>query len=625
MEKLLLNLIGSAWIVDILRKLCVFFDWLIYSVSAWFFDVFFDIAKMDMTLGGETSILLVLVERIKLFIGIFALFVFVKLLVSNLANPDRINESGSKVVMKVFVSIILLVVSPTVFDLMNDFQKAVIVDYNTIPKLLLGPTVGEAFDQNAGQSFMGTMFSLFFYCTGECEQESIDAIESVRRGEQQILSLVNYTNGTGVQYEYPVLSGVAGMMMIYYFATFAIALGVRIFKLTVLQLLAPIPIITYMDPKREEFCKKYLTLFINTYIEVFVRLLVILMAYNLGLMIVSTLTSAQASDTGVLVKLFLIIALFQFAKAFPKIVSDLFGINSSLGELKGPGGFLGGIAGTAVGFAAGMRSSKLAGVHGLSRAAHVASSVYGGASGGRKGLSSGGIIGGIKGFKDEMYKKSREGYVRADQIYTSGGYGNYVKGKLLNNEGVDEFVKNESARLSEAVNKATQSKTQFENAQSLLSNLKSEAQRLYDEGHNGGLAGNATYQAQLVIRKKAAERLAQRPTDVRAQASFSTANTAINALESAYKRDIRTFYDNAMSGRDRSTEATNLKAIGSRIEHEIKDVVPSISLNSYTNIDTAQVTLDGKISVANADIQTAKGNLNSFNNSKIVRYTSFKK
>ena len=224
-----------------------------------------------------------------------------------------------------------------------------------------------------------------------------------------------------------------------------------------------------------------------------------------------------------------------------------------------------------------------------------------------------------------FFKGSGSWRSRGCPVHGCYSHGNYVKGKLLNNEGVDEFVKNESARLSEAVNKATQSKTQFENAQSLLSNLKSEAQRLYDEGHNGGLAGNATYQAQLVIRKKAAERLAQRPTDVRAQASFSTANTAINALESAYKRDIRTFYDNAMSGRDRSTEATNLKAIGSRIEHEIKDVVPSISLNSYTNIDTAQVTLDGKISVANADIQTAKGNLNSFNNSKIVRYTSFKK
>ena len=178
MFDIFLNLISGLWVLDILKKICLFFDWLIYSVAIWFFNAFYEIAKMDITLDGDIPSLTIVINRAKLFIGIFALFILVKTLVTYLAEPERVTEPSRKIAINIFVSIALLVVSPTIFNLMNDFQKS-IMDYHTLPRLLLGPNVAEGFDENAGRTFMGNMFTLFFYCD-DCGVDVEDAIGLVK-------------------------------------------------------------------------------------------------------------------------------------------------------------------------------------------------------------------------------------------------------------------------------------------------------------------------------------------------------------------------------------------------------------------------------------------------------------
>ena len=614
MSNIILNLVNGLWILDILKKICLFFDWLIYSVAIWFFNAFDKIAKMDMTLDGDIPSLSVVIERVKLFIGIFALFILVKTLITYLTDPEKVIEPSKKIVINIFVSISLLVVSPTIFNLMNDFQKS-IIDYNTLPRLLLGPDVSEGFDENAGKTFMGKMFTLFFYCDG-CEPEADTAINNVKKGGS-ILSLINYTNNTGVYYEYPVISGIVGMVMIYYFIVFALALGIRIFKLFFLQILAPIPIIAYIDPNKKSFCDKYFTIFINTYIEIFVRLFTVLMAYNLGQMILNVL-STTGDDKSFLVKLLLIIALFQFAKIFPKLVSDLFGVKTSLSELKGWGALPGAVLGTGAGLATGLVSAKMGHLSGKDFASHVfATSVKGakaGYAGGQQGISD---------FGTKMAGVATGGFVDANQIYNSGGYGNYVKGRLLNKFGAGEYIKNENERLSDALTNATQTKEKYEDYRGRLSTLKSEAQRLYDASHNGGLTGNVDYQAQLAVRKSAAERLARNADDSEARAMFASANSEINRLERDYRRDVSNFYDSALNGTDTSLEATTLRSISDKISKEIKDAGQSINLSTYDGINNAETILDNSVVVADHNVDVAQKALKEFKDKKLYKYTTF--
>ena len=617
MINIMLNLVNSLWILDILKKICLFFDWLIYSVASLFFNAFYQISKMNILVNDNTiPDVSVLIKRIKLFIGIFVLFIMVRTLITYLTDPEKVIEPSKKIIINIFISIALLVISPTIFNLMNDFQSSIIY-YNTLPSLLLGPDVGDGFDENAGNTFMGSMFTLFFYCD-DCGPDVRDAIESVKTGSDNILSLINYTNNTGVYYKYPILSGIVGMVMIYYFILFALSLGIRIFKLFFLQVLAPIPIIAYMDPNKKSFCDKYFKLFINTYLEIFVRLFTIFMAYNLGQMILSNLGTATVTESNVLVKLILIIALFQFAKSFPNIVSDLFGVKTSLSELKGWGALPGAVLGTGAGLATGLVSAKMGHLSGRDFASHALFSTFKGGMAGYKGGQKG-----IMDFGSSMAGVATGGFVAANQIYNSGGYGNYVKGRLLNKYGFGKYVENENERLSDALTNATQTKEKYEDYRGRLSTLKSEAQRLYDASHNGGLTGNVDYQAQLAVRKSAAERLARNADDSEARAMFASANSEINRLERDYRRDVSNFYDSALNGTDTSLEATTLRSISDKISKEIKDADQSINLSTYDGINNAETILDNSIVVADHNVDVAQKTLKEFKDKNLYKYTTF--
>ena len=661
MINIMLNLVNSLWILDILKKICLFFDWLIYSVASLFFNAFYEISEMNMTLDGDIPSLSVVIERVKLFIGIFALFILVKTLITYLTDPEKVIEPSKKIVINVFVSIALLVVSPTIFDLMNDFQKS-IIDYNTLPRLLLGPDVSEGFDENAGKTFMGSMFTLFFYCDS-CGTDVRNVINSVKTGSNNILSLINYTNNTGVYYEYPVLSGIVGMVMIYYFIVFALALGIRIFKLFFLQILAPIPIIAYIDPNKKSFCDKYFKLFINTYLEIFVRLFTIFMAYNLGQMILSNLGTATVTESNVLVKLILIIALFQFAKIFPKIVSDLFNLNSSLSELKGPGGFLGGVFGTGAGLASGIATGRATNLKGTSLAAHIATSGYKGAIGGKKGLSSGGIIGGISGFTNEMYKTYGEGFARGDQIYTSGGYGNYLKGRMFEKTGYTSHISRQRERLSDEVTQASQYRDKINSYNSGLSNLGSSFYGLYEKRkkslesqyiNSKANVSNSEFKYNELKQKynsaqseydnyiksnpnidfSVSAQMKRNLSDLKiqmdnAEKDYVGYKAEFEANEKQYNESFNDYFESMLSKKstdnDLAFEERQLLNQRDEIIKMVNDIEPNADLSSTNGYQALSKTLSNAKVDADEKMDVAEKNLNDFKDDENVRISQYKK
>jgi hypothetical protein len=105
-------------------------------------------------------------------------------------------------------------------------------------------------------------------------------------------------------------------------------LGVRSIKLAFLQLIAPIPIISYVDPKsgKDGLFKKWYQMCFKTYISLFVRLL----ALYFAVYIISMVADMQLVDiidgsyvTNKLVAIFIIIGALMFAKQLPKILEGL--------------------------------------------------------------------------------------------------------------------------------------------------------------------------------------------------------------------------------------------------------------------------------------------------------------
>lgn len=217
-----------------------------------------------------------------------------------------------------------------------------------------------------------------------------------------------------------IFSSVVGVIIVLLLVTYCMDIALRSIKLAFLQLIAPIPIISYVDPKsgKDGLFKKWYQMCFKTYLSLFIRLI----ALYFAVYIISRVSEMHLVDvidgsfqTNAFVAIFIIIGALMFAKQLPKILEGLGvkldGGGFTLNPLKKMekealggkqirnltrGAAIGGLAGAAA-FGTnlattGSRFKNAKGFTGKTKA--VFSSLGGGASAARRGLMSG-----IKGEK----------------------------------------------------------------------------------------------------------------------------------------------------------------------------------------------------------------------------------
>lgn len=201
------------------------------------------------------------------------------------------------------------------------------------------------------------------------DQDVLDVYSSLEASPNKILSLVNasceYQNATGFfatmgnffkrlftgdRYVFaylPIVSTIVAAIFIYILVGEIITIAIRSIKLAVLRLLAPIPIISYIDPKSEKdgafgAWTKSLT---STYLELFMHLAVIyFVLFLIQDMIVNGLVINTGTGViGVISCIFIWIGLFFFVKQAPKFIKDILGIKGASSNV-GLAGLLGGTA-----------------------------------------------------------------------------------------------------------------------------------------------------------------------------------------------------------------------------------------------------------------------------------------
>lgn len=121
---------------------------------------------------------------------------------------------------------------------------------------------------------------------------------------------------------------IVGIVIGIYLAFLCVDVVVRNLKLLLLQVLAPIPIVSYIDPKDKVF-NEWIKMYFSTYVDLFIKLL----AISLSLSLLDILLGEMKIASG-WTKLFLIAGILIFAKAIPSIISKLFGIDMSSSSFK---------------------------------------------------------------------------------------------------------------------------------------------------------------------------------------------------------------------------------------------------------------------------------------------------
>lgn len=410
-----INFLGFAG--NILYELFILIDSIVYSIAAYAIQAFFAIAELDFVANGFEQISYIL-GRIMILCGVFALFKLSFTLINYIIDPGKANksaETGTKLVKNILIAIVLLVSLNLIFTSLYKFQNSIIKN-NVIPKIIYGAdnydSNGQEMDikENA-KKFANTIFVSLMLGGNSNENLSIPAKNAVDRvlDGASINLLSPYATDSGFNY-LPFISFIVGVLVCYYFLVFAIELGIRMVKLLVLQILAPIPIIMSIDPTQKDKLKKFGKLYSGIYLSVFIRIFTVYLAFAAISLIGNILgnISETSSGTSWLVHILLIIAIFKATKELPKLIEDALGMKLGLGDAgKGFGAILKGtVAGTA----------------GL-----VGGAIAGGITGGAGGALGGAFTGLTTGVTKGAAAKNAVGVIGASTGAIKGAYGTGLK------------------------------------------------------------------------------------------------------------------------------------------------------------------------------------------------------
>lgn len=166
--------------------------------------------------------------------------------------------------------------------------------------------------------------------------------------------------GTGEVTYYMVLSTICGLALLGLAVVTCVNLALRILKLFALEILSPIACFSMVIPDSKIF-DRWLKETITTYLDLFFRLI----TFNLCILLfgqIHAITDSFEGRTGLLLDLFIIAGLLIFINEAPKMIKDILGIKTNdqkllkrmfggtVGSvLSGGAGFLGGLAGGALG------------------------------------------------------------------------------------------------------------------------------------------------------------------------------------------------------------------------------------------------------------------------------------
>lgn len=230
----------------------------------------------------------------------------------------------------------------------------------------------------AGIAFGTNLISCFEECIGDdttdCEEEKSKQFDTY---DNKAMKNMIKDNEMDLSFMIAVIAGVA---LIIYLLVLCVEIVIRSLKLMLLETLAPIPIVSYIDPKDKIF-NQWIKMLMGTYADLFIKIFSI----NLGINLLNVVFNSETLLSGNLFKRFLVIVgILVFMKMIPSIISKIFGIDSLGGSFKD----IVGMGKKALGFGAGAALGGLAGFatgQGLGRISGLAKGLTMGAKSGSKG------------------------------------------------------------------------------------------------------------------------------------------------------------------------------------------------------------------------------------------------
>ncbi|MBQ4583945.1 MAG: hypothetical protein IJA94_03570 [Bacilli bacterium] len=373
----------------------------IYSGVAALYNIFLYLARLNI-FSTEDNVLAPIIRRMYTVIGVVMLFFLAYSMLRTIVNPDAKDKNGTgKIILDVIKAIIVIAIVPTAFEFAFVVQDS-LLEKNTIGKIILGTndsnskneylvsqtgdqqTVAEAIDQ-AGIDISITIFESFFYPyiaeeskDNETIQEEIANFNYGGRKFQEIHDMVvadgNFnhykhyadvineeTRGDGYIVYNWVFAIIAGGFCLYMMISYNLSLALRLVKLALYEIIAPLPAMADIIPGKKDMLKKWIKVTLTTFFEAMLRIAVLFLMVYLIRVICVVLNNGKIIDQNAgfftirTLRALLIMGCLMFAKQAPQLISEITGIDSknmSMGikdKLSAGGAFMaGGLVGGAL-------------------------------------------------------------------------------------------------------------------------------------------------------------------------------------------------------------------------------------------------------------------------------------
>ena len=348
----------------ILRFISYWLDKLIYGFVPTVYNVLIDISETSIF---TEEIFDLFASKVYALLGIFMLFKVSFSILSYIVDPDAFLDKSKgfgKLIGNVIITLTLLVITPWIFSQAMEIQKIILRD-NVIGKIFSTTGVNTNVVADPGNVMAYETFKAFYHIDTNnhpnCESGEGSAIADTN-GCQTSLGInstewtnlsntLNYSYNSQsidiymdydllylkdqydnyVMYYIPIISALAGGAILLLLIVFCFDIAVRSVKLGFLRMLAPIPIISRIDPKKgKETFDKWLKTTFSTYLDLFIRLLAIYFAVFVITQVIDLkfvdAATGLTKNVNVFVKVFIILGALLFAKQLPQLISDLTGV-----------------------------------------------------------------------------------------------------------------------------------------------------------------------------------------------------------------------------------------------------------------------------------------------------------
>lgn len=593
-------LAGSAWEWTILDSIGLFLDAIVYSLVAYSYKLFLIMSQLNLNIIYQMAA--PIVDRVKALIMVFVLFKLAITLIGSLLEPEKLEQTGGRILKNIIVAVIFLVSYDFIFELGNDLSMIALGTTDTnafqildppedtnglVSKLIFGSSSGVDKTKDFGVYLAASTLNIFLHDVEGGSVASNVYTQIINNSATSYnFNPIKDTKGEigrTVEYTYPIISSIMGIYLIYSIVQIAIQVGIRMFKMMILQIVAPIPICSIIsDGVKGKSFSAFIKLYFTTLIQVVVRIAAMFLATALvgtfyNLIMSGSLTTGESGMTRFLVVIIIIVAVYRFVRELPNFLQSIFpGMNYE----SNMGGF-GNTLRTIGGVGAGVGGFALGGVAGLATGGGFFQGALGGATSAYRGE-------GIRGQLQNVQNAQARG-----ETYRDIGFGN----AMLNNLGAPlGITAARQSRERNAINQEQQNIANAEKEKERLNKLVDNArEEIASKSTNFGAFGNhanVTSSEDLFNRVSSTDAIVAQNRAIlnnasSTQAEKSAAASALSTRLDNLREDTEIWYNDAMDKTSVMTSnSTNMNAVNADIR-----------------------TQDTKIDTANANIKTHEDRL----------------